>query len=133
MGYNARAVEFQGESMTGLLLVAHGSRCEASNQEVRQLTNRLRNRLIDKLPLVDCAFLELAEPTIQDGIDLLVGSGERTIVVVPYFLSAGRHVSRDIPEIMDIKRQQHPDIDIIMAPHLGAAEGVAELITSLVP
>ncbi|MBA1332368.1 cobalamin biosynthesis protein CbiX, partial [Candidatus Endoriftia persephone str. Guaymas] len=43
-----------------LLIVAHGSRREASNQEVRQLTERVRVRAGPLYSEVACAFLELA-------------------------------------------------------------------------
>ena len=46
---------------------------------------------------MDCGFLELAEPSIPDGIQRCIDAGATEVVVVPYFLSAGRHVSEDIP------------------------------------
>ena len=47
-----------------LLLVAHGSRREASNDEVRALTARVREADDARFALIDCAFLELAEPAV---------------------------------------------------------------------
>ena len=51
-----------------LLVVAHGSRREESNDEVRDLTACLREQSGDAYAQVECAFLELAEPSIPDGI-----------------------------------------------------------------
>jgi sirohydrochlorin ferrochelatase len=113
--------------MKALLLVAHGSRRESSNGEIRELTDRLREDDSD-FDIVDCAFLELAEPSIPDGIRCLIRQGASEVVVLPYFLSAGRHVVEDIPG--DIKQvvDEHPDVEIRQAPYLGACEGVVDLL-----
>lgn len=114
--------------MRSLLLVAHGSRREASNEEVRRLAEALRERAGPRYGRVDCAFLELAEPSIPDGIEACVQAGANEVVVLPYFLSAGRHVAQDIPEQVDIKRREHPQVRIVIAPYLGASSQVADLL-----
>ena len=114
--------------MKSLLLVAHGSRREASNDEVRQLTEQLRKLAKNKFTSIECAFLELAEPSIPQGIDKAIVAGCDELIVFPYFLSAGRHVSKDIPEIVAAKQQEYTDKKIKMVMHLGAVEGIAELI-----
>ena len=71
--------------MKGLLLVAHGSRREASNEEIRALTKILASRAGDQFIDIRCAFLELAEPSIPDGIGLCVDAGADEVIVLPYF------------------------------------------------
>lgn len=107
--------------MKSLLVVAHGSRREQSNDEVRSLTARLADSAGDGFDAVACAFLELAEPSIPDGLRAAIHAGAREVVVLPYFLSAGRHVVTDIPCELDIVRAEHPHIRITLAPYLGAA------------
>lgn len=114
--------------MRSLLLVAHGSRRQESNDEVRALTRRLAQQAGDAFGHVDCGFLELAEPSIPDGIQGCIDAGATEVVVVPYFLSAGRHVAEDIPAEVKIKQDQHPGIRIEIAPYLGAADEVAGLL-----
>jgi sirohydrochlorin ferrochelatase len=114
--------------MKALLLVAHGSRRESSNQEVRDLAARLGERAAGRFGHVDCAFLEIAEPLIPDGIQRCIDRGADEVVVLPYFLSAGRHVVEDIPNDVAIKQTEHPGIDIRIAPYLGSAEGVIDLL-----
>jgi sirohydrochlorin ferrochelatase len=115
-------------SMKSLLLVAHGSRREASNDEVRQVAKRLGGEVNGAFDRVDCAFLELAEPSIPDGIRQSIQSGATQVVVLPYFLSAGRHVAEDIPDEVEIVRKERPDIDITVAPYLGAADGLTDIL-----
>jgi sirohydrochlorin ferrochelatase len=114
--------------MKSLLLVAHGSRREASNDEVREVARKLGGEVNGVFDQVECAFLELAQPSIPDGIRQAIQSGATQVIVLPYFLSAGRHVAEDIPEEVEIVRKESPDIDITVAPYLGAADGLTGIL-----
>ncbi len=116
------------ETRTTLVLVAHGSRRAASNDEVRQLARRLAER--SGLPVV-AAFLELAEPSIPDGIVQAIDAGADEVVVVPHFLSAGRHVVEDIPAEVERARARRPQAEVRITPHLGSAEGLLDALLAL--
>jgi len=107
--------------MKAILPVAHGSRRKQSNDEVISLADKLRNNCSQQYDIVNAAFLELAEVLIPDGIKQCVNDGATSIIVLPYFLNSGRHVVEDIPNIVSSTAAQHPDIDIKIAPHLGAS------------
>ncbi len=109
-----------------LLLVAHGSRRESSNDEIRVLTRQLAARL--EIGLVDCAFLELAQPDIVSGGHDLVARGARNVTVLPYFLVAGRHVVTDVPAEIERLRQAHPDVSFRIADYLGSNDAMVDLI-----
>ncbi|RMG38007.1 MAG: cobalamin biosynthesis protein CbiX [Gammaproteobacteria bacterium] len=114
--------------MRALLLVAHGSRRAASNEEVRALTRRLAARAGERFGHVACAFLELADPSIPEGIQACIDAGADQVIVLPYFLSAGRHVIEDIPAEVRVKQEEHPQVQIRIAPYLGAAGGIEALL-----
>jgi len=118
-------------SMQALLLIAHGSRREASNQEVRELAKRLEQMIEGQFDLVEPAFLELAEPDIRSGIGRCVQAGARHVTAVPYLLSAGRHVAKDIPDELEVARLLYPDIRIVQTDYLGMHQGIAGLILEL--
>lgn len=117
--------------MDALLLIAHGSRREASNDEVRELTRELVQKSKRKFSIVECAFLELAIPSIPEGVTICVQKGANSITVLPYFLSAGRHVSVDIPEELGKAMQLHPQLEIKVAPYLGSANEISSILVSL--
>lgn len=117
--------------MNALLLIAHGSRRQASNVEVESLTSNLERQTGEEFGIVKCAFLELAEPSIPDGVSACVAKGAKSVTVLPYFLSAGRHVATDIPNELEKARQIHPDIEIKTAPYLGSAEEISSILLSL--
>ncbi len=117
--------------MNALLLIAHGSRRQASNVEVESLTSNLERQTGEEFGIVKCAFLELAEPSIPDGVSACVAKGAKSVTVLPYFLSAGRHVATDIPNELEKARHIHPDIEIKTAPYLGSAEEISSILLSL--
>jgi sirohydrochlorin ferrochelatase len=118
--------------MKSLILIAHGSRRQQSNDEVRELTDALRRRAGSAFDRVDCAFLELAEPGIPEAIDEAVAAGSRTVYILPYFLNSGRHVAEDIPAIVAEKRRQHPQLELVQTPILGSAPGMLDMLLDLI-
>ena len=117
--------------MKSLLLVAHGSRRAESNAEIALVAESLNSRVSAQYAQTAYAFLELAEPSIQDGIDTLVTNGATDITILPYFLSAGRHVHEDVPEIIHMKQQQYNDVNIHIAPYIGEADEMIDVLVAI--
>lgn len=117
--------------MKYLLLVAHGSRRHESNSEVSRLTATLRDLAGDRFDGIEHAFLEIAEPAIPDAIEACVQAGACEIVVLPYFLAAGRHVQDDIPVLVEQKQDEHPGVCIRITPHLGTTDRLPEILLNL--
>lgn len=111
-----------------LLLTAHGSRKDAANDEIRRLGKALEKKTRREFDRVMCAFLELAAPSIPQAIQDCIDGGATDIVIVPYFLSAGRHVAEDIPHIVKRKQLAYPQVKIELTPYLGAVQGVVDLL-----
>lgn len=119
--------------MQSLLIVAHGSRREEANQEIRLLIRKLAARVGPRFGHVDCAFLEMAEPSIPQGIQQCAETGATDILVVPYFLSSGHHVVENIPAEVDKKRAEYSHINIRIADYLGSCkEGMVLALLSMV-
>lgn len=114
--------------MKKLLIVAHGSRRDASNDEVRVLADKIAKHLALPADGVQVAFLELAIPAIGDALDECFKSGTEKVCVLPYFLSSGTHVVGDVPREIAAAQSRWPDKTIELLPHIGAAEGMVDLI-----
>lgn len=100
-----------------VLLVDHGSRREEANAQLDDLVVLVRARLPDRF--VAGAHLELAPPSVADGIDLCVASGARDIVIHPFFLGPGRHSSEDLPRLATEGSDRHPNVSIHVGHPLG--------------
>jgi len=115
-----------------LLLIAHGSRRRASNDEIARLAERLRRKAGGRYHCVRHAFLELAEPSIGDGIQQCVDAGAGEVYALPYFLAAGTHIVQDIPAEIAAKQKECPAVKIHLCGYLGqAGEPVADLLLQI--
>lgn len=114
------------EGRTAVLLIAHGSRQAAANDDLHRLAARLAE--LGGYPIVEPSFLELAEPDIQAGGDRCVARGATRVLMVPYFLSAGVHLLRDLTAAREALRLRHARV----AFRLGQALGPDPLLDRLV-
>src|SRR5947199_375435 len=99
-----------------LLLVAHGSREPGANDDLRHMAEELRRR---GFAVVETAFLEIAEPDIDAGAARCVERGAGEVVLLPYFLSAGVHVRRDLAAACDRLAERYPKVAFRLAEPLG--------------
>lgn len=85
--------------MKTFLLIAHGSRSDRWNDEIRAFHLHLQEAMSEKtdFDLSRYCFLEYAEPSIPKAIKQLCDEGAREIVMLPLFLSMSEHVINDIP------------------------------------
>jgi sirohydrochlorin ferrochelatase len=112
--------------LTAVLLIAHGSRHAPANDDLHQLAVRFTER--GDYPIVESCFLELAEPDIQAGGGLCVARGATRVLMIPYFLSAGVHLLRDLTAARDALRQAHPTIEFRLGPALGPHPLLEQLV-----
>ena len=102
---------------TALVLIAHGSRHELANDDLHDLARRLRSS--GRYAIVAPAFLELTEPTIRQAAENCVQQGANRIILLPYFLSAGVHVQRDLQAHRDELARAYPRGTVVLAEPLG--------------
>ncbi len=112
--------------MKSLLLVDHGSRRTEANDMLEDVARLLRQKRPDLI--IHIAHMELAEPTIAQGIQACVQNGATEIIVHPYMLSPGRHATQDIPQMAQEAAKAHPNITITTTAPLGLHEKLADVV-----
>ena len=88
------------EKKIGFLLIDHGSRRPESNQRLFELARLYQQSVDSDNTIVAAAHMEIASPSIKDGIALLMEAGVDEIICHPYFFSPGSHVQDDIPNLV---------------------------------
>lgn len=86
----------------GVLLIDHGSKRQTSNQRlelVKEMYAKSSNT--PSHYTIKAAHMEIAPPSIKDQMEAFYQEGITKIVCHPYFLSPGRHVLEDIPELIE--------------------------------
>ena len=109
-----------------ILLVDHGSRREQANALLDAVAERVRERAPDCI--VRTAHLDLAHPTIAEGIDACVAAGAGEIVVHPYFLGPGSHTTHDIPDRVAAAAARHPELRVRISDPLGLHAKLVDVI-----
>ena len=112
--------------MNGILLVDHGSRRAASNEQLGDMACRVAGLLPDYE--ITYAHMEIADPSIADGIEYLVNKGVTDIVIMLYFLSDGRHVTKDVPQLVTEAAAHYPQLTWRIGNPLGPCDELAELL-----
>jgi sirohydrochlorin ferrochelatase len=102
---------------TALLLIAHGSRQDEANADLRHMVEEVRRR--GDFPIVEAAYLELAEPKIDQAAATCVERGAGRVILLPYFLSAGVHVQRDLAGLRQLLSERFPSVEFTLAKPLG--------------
>ncbi len=100
-----------------LLLMAHGSRRPEANADLDHIADEMQQR--GRYSFVQVSFLELAEPGIEAGAELCVRAGAADVIMLPYFLSAGKHVREDLASTRDILATRFPAVRFLLAEPLG--------------
>ncbi len=111
-------------SNPAVLVVGHGSPNPLANRQFKKLVQTYQKRHPSwKIRL---GFLELSEPSISQGLDLLIKSSKE-ISILPVFLFAAGHMKKDIPQIVSDFQKKHPQVQIKIAQALGPDPYMAEL------
>lgn len=116
----------EGDHTTAILLFAHGSSVEEANRGVHELARQVQ--ALGAYAYVRAAFLELAHPDLAEAIEYAVGAGLRRVIIVPYFLTLGIHLRRDLPSLVAPLRVKYPQLAIDVGQSL---EG-HPLVTSII-
>ena len=108
-----------------LLMVGHGTRNPKGRQDLIDFA-RIYQQLDTSRPVIPC-FLELTEPSIQDGVDRCIEQGYTDISVLPILLFAARHNKFDVTNELDKAKQRHPQITFSYGRHFGITPAILDL------
>ena len=114
-----------------LIIVAHGSRKASSNEEVKVLGEKVKSLQDKRYAFVMTSFLEFTTPSLEESILSCIDKGASEVVILPYFLASGNHVTRDIPEVVQKIQVSYPQVKITLKEHIGSASGMVGLLSDM--
>jgi sirohydrochlorin ferrochelatase len=115
------------QSAPGILIFAHGSSVPEANETIARLAEEVSRAT--GYDYVRPSFLELAEPNLLAAVARAWQAGIPRVVVVPYFLTMGIHLRRDLPKLIAEAQQRFPEMDIRLAESLDGHPLMARLVT----
>jgi sirohydrochlorin ferrochelatase len=111
---------------TAVLLIAHGSRRTEANDDLRHLAELLLAR--GPYRLVEISYLELAAPSIAEGGRACAARGAKRVLMLPYFLSAGRHVTSDLEQHRIDLAREFPAVEFQLCAPLGLHPKIVDVV-----
>ncbi len=115
--------------MRSLIIAAHGSRKKESNKELTALVAKICKKASFKsYDDVDHAFLQMAEPLLENKILEKIESGAKKIVIFPFFIGSGSHILIDIPNLVNEFKEKYPLVEFVLTKHLGKLEAIEDVI-----
>jgi sirohydrochlorin ferrochelatase len=108
-----------------VIIVDHGSRQPDANRTLEDVARLVQAQTANR---VYVAHMELAEPSLGQAFDAAVSDGAGFIIVVPYFLSPGRHSQEDIPRMCEEAAARHPNVRWHCAAPIGLDKMMADLV-----
>ena len=112
-----------------VILVGHGNP-EKESDNTAHIAEELHNMIHPSCSntCVRVAYLQFMKPELPEAIRAAVKDGAHKIIIHPYLLSRGYHVSKHIPDILDKAKKDHPDVEFIYTEPLGAHIKLAEVV-----
>jgi sirohydrochlorin ferrochelatase len=110
---------------TGILIFAHGSSVASANEAVEKVA--CEAALAGGFNLYETAFLD-ALPNLRMAAVKLMERGANRILVVPYFLTLGIHLKRDLPALVRELEAENPSVEMRIAPPLDGHPGLGRIL-----
>ncbi len=112
--------------MKAVLLIAHGSRKEQSNEIFFDVIEMVSELMPDTY--IDGAFMSFHDVDIDFKLEEFIKKGIDEIVIVPYLLFAGNHVKQTIPYKVDKFLENYPDVKVSYKNSIGIDKRLAEIV-----
>lgn len=112
--------------MQAILYIAHGSRVKAGTDQAIAFLQGVQQEV--HVSIQEICFLELATPTIAEGIAKCVRQGATMIAVMPILLLAAQHAKQDIPREIAEAQKLYPHIQFSYGEPLGIHERIIDTL-----
>lgn len=115
---------------TAVIILGHGSKSAGADEAIRRIAAEVKK--LGGHEIVESGFLQYASPALKDVLENCIRQKAERIVIVPFFMQSGAHVTKDIPGVVEKTRKQHPGIDIVVTEYAGMHPLMAKIVEDLV-
>jgi len=115
-------------SSSAVILFAHGAREAEWAIPFEQVRDRLRAGGLR----VELAYLEIMKPSLDEAARIFSEENVKDATIVPLFLAQGKHLQRELPEMVAALRRKYPGMSLRVTPALGDAPEILAAIVAWV-
>lgn len=116
---------------TGIIVLVHGSRGKLGKGDVESalgtIVAGLKPYLAPGVEIVGAA-LQFNQPSLEEAVEILCSRHIKRIIIVPYFLFAGRHITEHVPQALSGLQQLYPDTRFVVADAMGLDDSFVGLM-----
>ena len=112
--------------MKAIILFGHGARDARWREPFDRLAALWKAQHPDTL--VQLAFLEMMDPSLETAVASLASAGASDIVVVPVFFGQGGHLRNDLPVLLNTCQEKFPSVKLSATLAVGEDEAVLQAI-----
>ena len=112
--------------MKAIILFGHGARDARWREPFDRLAALWKAQHPDTL--VQLAFLEMMDPSLEAAVANLASAGASDIVVVPVFFGQGGHLRNDFPVLLNSCQEKFPSVKLSAMLAVGEDEAVLQAI-----
>ncbi len=113
---------------TAVIVLGHGSR-SGGDSTVGGVAASVKIR--GGFEIVEYAFLQYVRPTPEEALDRCVRQGAKKIVIVPFFMQQGAHVTKGIPAFVERAKRLNPAVDIVVTDFAGSHPLMTDIVLDL--
>lgn len=109
-----------------IIVLGHGSKASQALETLKEYGEMVKAK--SQCEIVEIASLQFNQPDLPAALDSVIKQGANKIVIVPFFLYNGIHMQEDIPAVIRQEKEKFPDVEIVLANHLGADHRLVEIV-----
>lgn len=111
---------------TAIIVLGHGSKAPQALETLKEYGEMVKAKSCCEI--VEIASLQFNKPDLPDALGNVIAQGANRIIIVPFFLYNGIHMQEDIPAVIRGEKAKFPDVDIVLANHLGADDRLVDIV-----
>lgn len=125
--YKPEALKLTKDSrQTGVIILSHGSKLKSANLTMANIVMTVKKEL--GLKNILSAYLQFHQPDFAMTVSRLAAKGCKKIIIMPFFLFKGNHVSHDVPKAIKEEKARHPQVNFIYTDNLGPDTRLSEIV-----
>ncbi len=113
---------------TAVIILGHGSKSDG-DPTINRIAASVKAR--GRFEIVEHAFLRYARPNPDEAVDRCVRQGATRVVIVPFFLHQGAHVTKDIPALVWRAKKQNPTVDFVVTDFVGTHPLMTDIVLDM--
>lgn len=115
-----------GSNKTAVIILSHGSKVKKASRTIRKIIKEIKSN--SELKIIEPSYLQFRNPNLAASVKKLVKNGYKRILIVPFFLFTGIHVSKDVPKEIRREAGLYKNVEFVYARNIGSDPRIKDIV-----